>query len=282
MVKGCGGRECPDYLHFRRAMRPPANISASTPASALRLAKRARAAYGARMITQPPRIVRPIAPRLAACGLALALLTGAPVVHAAAPAAPVAAAPAPVAAAPAADPAIIKLPLQPVVPAAQRSCAAKTTSGLGYTALKAGDGNKPTAEDVVLVNYIGYLAATGQVFDQNVQTPFPAGNVIPGFSEGLQLMGRGSIQRLCIPAALGYGAKGAGAEIPPNSDLVFQVELLDFKSRAELAEMRRQQEAAQTAQAAAEAAAAAKPAQPATAPSPTPAKPVEKPKSPKN
>ena len=77
------------------------------------------------------------------------------------------------------------------------------------------------------VNYIGYLAATGEVFDQGMGVEFPVGGVIPGFSEGLQTMGKGAVARLCIPAALGYGAKATGP-IPANADLVFQVELVDI------------------------------------------------------
>ena len=61
---------------------------------------------------------------------------------------------------------IIALPLNPVVPAGQRVCAAKTASGLGYTMLRPAAGTKPGAADFVLVNYIGYLAASGTVFDQ--------------------------------------------------------------------------------------------------------------------
>lgn len=133
---------------------------------------------------------------------------------------------------------IIPLPLNPIVPAAQRTCAARTPSGLGYTMLRAADGPKPTADATVLVNYIGYLSATGAVFDQAMQTPMPVGEVIPGFSQGLQMVGRGGIIRLCVPAALGYGAQASGA-IPANADLVFQVELLDFKTPAEIAEMRK-------------------------------------------
>jgi FKBP-type peptidyl-prolyl cis-trans isomerase FkpA len=135
-----------------------------------------------------------------------------------------------------ADNSIIPLPLTPIVPAAQRSCTARTLSGLGYTMLRAGAGAKPAADATVLVNYIGYLAATGAVFDQNMQTPMPVGEVIPGFSQGLQLLSKGGIVRLCIPASLGYGAQASGP-IPANSDLVFQVELMDFKSAAEMAEM---------------------------------------------
>lgn len=74
---------------------------------------------------------------------------------------------------------------------------------------------------------IAYLAATGEVFDQGMAAEFPVGGVIPGFSEGLQTMGKGAVARLCIPAALGYGAKATGP-IPANADLVFQVELVDI------------------------------------------------------
>lgn len=148
-----------------------------------------------------------------------------------------AAAPAPVAAS-AANPEILPVPLQPVVPAAQRVCSAKTASGLGTRMLVDALGPKPGASDYVLVNYIGYLAADGTVFDQNAGQAFPASGVIKGFSEGLQLMGKGSVWRFCIPAALGYGDKAAGP-IPANSDLVFQVELVDFKTAAEVAAMRK-------------------------------------------
>ena len=141
-----------------------------------------------------------------------------------------------------ADNAIIALPLTPIVPAAQRMCAARTPSGLGYTILRPGTYPKPAADATVLVNYIGYLAATGAVFDQNMQTPMPVGDVIPGFSQGLQLLGKGSIARLCIPSSLGYGAQAAGS-IPANSDLVFQIELLDFKTAAEMADMAKQRAA---------------------------------------
>lgn len=147
---------------------------------------------------------------------------------------------------------IIPLPLQPVVGAAQRACTAKTASGLGYSVLKPAEGAKPGATDYVLVNYIGYLAATGAVFDQAMRTPMPVDGVIPGFGEGLRLAARGGIVRLCIPAALGYGAQEQGP-IPANSDLVFQVEMIDMRTRAELEAMQ------------AEAAAQA-PAAPATSP----------------
>jgi FKBP-type peptidyl-prolyl cis-trans isomerase FkpA len=157
----------------------------------------------------------------------LALLIGAP--------APALAQPAP-AAAP-----IIKLPLQPQVGADLRTCTTRTASGLGYTVLRAGTGPKPGKTDFVLIGYIGYLATTGQVFDQNPGTPLSLDSVIPGFAEGLQLMPRGSVWRLCVPAALGYGATGAGDAIPPGSDLVFQIELIDSKTAAEVDAIRRSQ-----------------------------------------
>jgi len=140
----------------------------------------------------------------------------------------------------AADNGIIPLPLNPIVPAAQRICAVRTPSGLGYTMLRPAIGPKPAADATVLVNYIGYLAATGAMFDQGMQSALPVGGVIPGFAEGLQLAVRSGVVRLCIPAALGYGAQGSGP-IPANSDLVFQVELLDFKTAAQLDELRKAQ-----------------------------------------
>lgn len=143
------------------------------------------------------------------------------------------------------DPRIIALPLNPVIPAAQRSCEAKTASGLSYTALRPATGAKPAAGDVVLINYIGYLAAGGQTFDQAMRAPLPVDEVVPGFSEGVKLIPVGAVYRLCIPAALGYGARAAG-EIPANSDLVFQVEVLDKKTMAEVQAMQAAQQAAQT------------------------------------
>ncbi|MDE2596920.1 MAG: FKBP-type peptidyl-prolyl cis-trans isomerase [Sphingomonadales bacterium] len=142
-----------------------------------------------------------------------------------------------------ADGGIIPLPLNPVVPASQRGCTLKTASGLGYTVLRAAAGPKPAADGYVLVNYIGYLAANGQTFDQSTGAAFPVGGVIPGFSEGLQLASKGTILRLCIPAVMGYGAQAQGP-IPANSDLVFQVELVDFRTKAEVDAMQAAQQAA--------------------------------------
>jgi FKBP-type peptidyl-prolyl cis-trans isomerase FkpA len=128
-----------------------------------------------------------------------------------------------------ADNSIIPLPLNPVLPPAQRLCAAQTPSGLGYTMLRPASGTKPTQDDLVLVNYIGYLASSGAVFDQGMRSAFPVSGVIPGFSEGLRMMARTGVARFCIPAALGYGTRATGP-IPANADLVFQVELVDYKA----------------------------------------------------
>lgn len=139
---------------------------------------------------------------------------------------------------------ILPVPLMPTVGAAFRACSAITASGLGYQQLKAGTGVKPGKGDFVLVNYIGYLAANGAVFDQNTGAPLRLDGVIPGFAEGVQIMARGSTYRFCIPAAQGYGANASGP-IPANSDLVFQIELIDSKTVAEVdamrAEMQKQQ-----------------------------------------
>lgn len=144
------------------------------------------------------------------------------------------------------SPTVIPLPLNPVIAPQQRLCTASAASGLGSMTLKPAEGVKPAKADYVLVNYIGYLAANGEVFDQGMQAAFPVEGVIPGFSEGLQLMSKGSVWRFCIPATLGYGAQASGP-IPANSALVFQVELVDFKTSAEIETMRAAQSAEQPA-----------------------------------
>ena len=121
--------------------------------------------------------------------------------------------------------ATIALPLKQIIPERQRLCTQTTASGLGYKVLRAGTGAMPGKRDTPVINYIGYLAKSGEVFDQNVNVPMPVGGVISGFAEGLQLIPQGGITRLCIPAGLGYGEEGGGP-IPPNADLVFQVEVL--------------------------------------------------------
>ena len=107
-----------------------------------------------------------------------------------------------------------------------------TDSGLHFQVRKAGSGANPSDADVALINYKGTLQ-DGTEFDANQQTPLEVAKVVPGFSEALKKMQRGGSYRMCIPSALGYGAQAAGP-IPANSVLVFDVDLLDFKSTAEI------------------------------------------------
>ena len=104
-----------------------------------------------------------------------------------------------------------------------------TESGLQYMVLKEGKGIKPSATDTVTVHYTGTLIS-GKVFDSSVErgepASFPLNRVIPGWTEGLQLMSEGSKYRLFIPSELAYGEKGAGNDILPNSTLIFDVELI--------------------------------------------------------
>lgn len=105
-------------------------------------------------------------------------------------------------------------------------------SGLQYQVLKAGDGPKPSAKNSVTCHYHGTLI-DGTVFDSSVNrgqpATFPLNMVIKGWTEGLQLMPKGSKWRFFIPPALGYGDRQVSAAIGPNSTLVFDVELLDIK-----------------------------------------------------
>ncbi len=109
-----------------------------------------------------------------------------------------------------------------------------TESGLQYEVLAAGEGPGPAADDMVLVHYEGRLA-DGSVFDSSIARGQPAAfgvaDVIPGWTEGLQLMRPGAKYRFTIPPELGYGARGAGGVIPPNAVLQFDVELLAIAPR---------------------------------------------------
>ena len=113
----------------------------------------------------------------------------------------------------------------------QREGVTTTDSGLQYEILVAGDGAKPEVTDTVTTHYHGTLI-DGQVFDSSVTrgqpASFPLNGVIAGWTEALQLMPVGSKWRLFIPPGLAYGSRAAGS-IPPNSTLIFDVELLEIQ-----------------------------------------------------
>lgn len=115
--------------------------------------------------------------------------------------------------------------------AAAEKGATKTASGLVITTLKPGAGTAPAATDRVKVHYTGTLT-DGTVFDSSVQRGEPAtfglNQVIPCWSEGLQLMKVGGKSRLVCPSNLAYGDRGAPPRIKPGATLVFEVELLEI------------------------------------------------------
>lgn len=108
-----------------------------------------------------------------------------------------------------------------------------TASGLQYRVIKSGSGASPTPNDVVNVTYKGWLI-DGTVFDETPpgQTAtFPAGALIPGWVEALQLMKEGDEWEIVLPSQLGYGEQGAGGVIPPNQTLVFNMALLGVQKQ---------------------------------------------------
>jgi FKBP-type peptidyl-prolyl cis-trans isomerase FkpA len=112
----------------------------------------------------------------------------------------------------------------------------KTESGLQYADIKVGSGPQAHAGNKVAVHYTGWLrgrlGVVGKKFDSSVDRNEPfrfvlgAGQVIAGWDEGVEGMRVGGVRKLIIPAALGYGARGAGTDIPPNATLLFEIELL--------------------------------------------------------
>jgi FKBP-type peptidyl-prolyl cis-trans isomerase FkpA len=112
--------------------------------------------------------------------------------------------------------------------------ATKTSSGMYYVIMKQGTGEVPKAGDDVIVHYSGRLL-NGKEFDQSYKRGQPftfklgQGQVIKGWDEGIGMLKTGSKAKLIIPSALGYGSRGAGADIPPYAPLVFDVELIGVK-----------------------------------------------------
>ncbi len=104
-----------------------------------------------------------------------------------------------------------------------------TASGLQYQVITAGKGKTPKLTDTVTTNYRGTFI-DGKEFDSSYKrgqpASFPVNGVIPGWTEALQLMKEGGKWKLFIPSNLAYGPRGAGQDIPPNSTLVFDIELL--------------------------------------------------------
>ena len=127
----------------------------------------------------------------------------------------------------------------------------KLPSGVIYKFINKGEGKKPANGTDVYIHYAGFLETTGELFDTSYQNvadsfgkldpnraaangyapfPFKYGNkqgLIPGFIEGLEQMNYGDKILVFIPSALGYGKQGAGNVIPPNSNIIFEIELLE-------------------------------------------------------
>lgn len=147
---------------------------------------------------------------------------------------------------------VTRVPLQPIargaLPKLWIGIAAVALAGAGIAwaavpesvrveTVAPGQGLSPTLDDVALVNYKGTLD-DGTVFDEGKQAVFPLGETIPGFTKALEQMQRGGKYHVRIPAKLAYGSQAVG-KIPANSALNFDIELLDFKSRAEIEQQQR-------------------------------------------
>ena len=149
---------------------------------------------------------------------------------------------------------ITRVPLQPIAKGALTklwlgvAAVALAAGGIAYATMpqsvdvetiKTGTGPSPTVADVALINYKGMLAS-GKVFDEGKQAVFPLEGVIPGFTQALVKMQKGGKYKVVIPSGLAYGPEDqknpqtGEVAIPGGSDLTFEIELIDFRSKAEI------------------------------------------------
>jgi FKBP-type peptidyl-prolyl cis-trans isomerase FkpA len=129
-------------------------------------------------------------------------------------------------------------PVTPAIAEPQGPAMTTTPSGLQYEDTVVGTGETPETGQICVMHYTGWLYQDGKKgakFDSSIdrgkpfEFPIGTGRVIKGWDEGVASMKVGGKRTLIIPAALGYGARGAGGVIPPNATLIFDVELLGLK-----------------------------------------------------
>ena len=126
---------------------------------------------------------------------------------------------------------------EPAKGAAKGPDTVSTSTGLKYIITKAGNGAKPARGQLVKVHYTGKLE-DGRVFDSSIprgepfEFPVGMGRVVKGWDEGILMMSKGERRTLIVPPSLGYGMEGRGP-IPPNTTMIFDVELVDFKDNAQ-------------------------------------------------
>lgn len=157
---------------------------------------------------------------------------------------------------------ITRVPLQPIAKGALTklwlgvAAVALAAGGIAYATMpasvavetvKAGTGTAPKLDDVVLVNYTGTLRS-GKKFDEGKGVPLPLEGMIPGFTEGLLQMKKGGKYKLTIPAAKAYGPeekkdpRTGEVVLPANSDLLFEIEVLDVIPKAQFEQMMQMQQ----------------------------------------
>ena len=130
--------------------------------------------------------------------------------------------------------------------AAAIAFAVMSTPRIDFKVVQEGTGPSPTRSDVVLIKYKGTLD-DGTVFDANEQAPLQVSQVVPGFAEALTRMKKGGKYKVSIPSALGYGDKDNGP-IPGGSTLNFDIELIDYRTEAEVRQMQQQMQMMQQMQ----------------------------------